>query len=394
MWHERRKILALIGATVISPLLRAAGTSEPLKIAVVAEYGMQGSHAAQSIEKGIALAIAEINEQSGLLRGRPLQLVRRDDRGLPARAVDHMRELAIDQAVLAVFCGRFSPVALELLPVATELGILLLDPWAAADGIANNNQKPNYVFRLSLTDSWAIEAMIGHARRRRMKRLTALLPNTGWGRSSFAAIESTLKAKPGIQVDAIWYNWGDTDFSNALISARRTRSDALLMIANEAEGKHILEQVHRMLPAERLPIIAHWGITAGDFNQVTDGLANRLDLVTVQTFAFSNTPKGRQQKVIDSAQRLLSEDVRQLSALVGFAHAYDMTWLLARAIEKAGLPDRKVIREAMESLGPHEGLVSSYRRPFSPGNHEALSRDQVFMARYNSDGRLVRIEGR
>ena len=107
MWHERRKILALIGATVISPLLRAAGTSEPLKIAVVAEYGMQGSHAAQSIEKGIALAIAEINEQGGLLRGRPLQLVRRDDRGLPARAVDHMRELAIDQGVLAVFCGRF-----------------------------------------------------------------------------------------------------------------------------------------------------------------------------------------------------------------------------------------------------------------------------------------------
>jgi branched-chain amino acid transport system substrate-binding protein len=271
MWHERRKILALLGAAFVTPLLRAASSGEPLKIAVVAEYGMQGSHAAQSIEKGVALAIAEINEQGGLLRGRPLQLVRRDDRGLPARAIDHMREVAIDPAILAVFCGRFSPVALELVPVATELGILLLDPWAAADGIANNSQKPNYVFRLSLTDSWAIEAMIEHARRRRMKRLTALLPNTGWGRSCFAAIERVLKAKPGIQVDTIWYNWGDTDFSNALVSARRTQSDALLMVANESEGKHILDLVDRTPPAERLPIIAHWGISAGDFNQVTGG---------------------------------------------------------------------------------------------------------------------------
>jgi branched-chain amino acid transport system substrate-binding protein len=393
MLHKRRKLLALLSTTVVSPLLRAAGTSAPLKIAVAAEYGMQGSHAAQSIEKGIALAIAEINEQGGLLRGRPLQLVRRDDRGLPARAVDHMRELAIDPAVLAVFCGRFSPVALELVPVATELGILLLDPWAAADGIANNSQKPNYVFRLSLTDSWAIEAMIEHARRRRMKRLTALLPNTGWGRSCFAAIEHAIKAKPGTQVDAIWYNWGDTDFSNALISARRTQSEALLMVANESEGKHILDLVDRMPIAERLPIIAHWGISAGDFNQVTGGQASRLDLVTVQTFAFSNTPKGRQQKVIDSAQRLLGEDVRKLPALVGFAHAYDLTWLLAKAIDKSGVPDRKVIRKAMEELGPHEGLVSSYRRPFSPVEHEALSRHHVFMARYNSDGRLVRFEG-
>jgi branched-chain amino acid transport system substrate-binding protein len=79
--------------------------------------------------------------------------------------------------------------------------------------------------------------------------------------------------------------------------------------------------------------------------------------------------------------------------LVGFAHAYDLTWLLAKAIDKAGVPDRKAIRKAMEELGPHEGLVSSYLRPFSPADHEALSRDHVFMARYNSDGLLVRVEG-
>lgn len=394
MCCDKVKYLISVTALLCSMFAAAATPAKGLTIAINAEYGMPGSQAAQSIELGVALAIAEINAKGGVLNGRPLQLTHRDDRGLPARSIDNMRELAADPEVLAVFCGRFSPVALELIPLTTELGMLLLNPWAAADGIANNDQKPNFVFRLSLTDTWAIEAMMEHARKRKLKRLTALLPNTGWGRSSMAAIERYIKTRPGVRVEASWYNWGDSDFSNALLLAKRSRSDALLMIANETEGKHVLDLIQRLSPAERLPVIAHWGIAAGDFNRVTAGAASSMDLVTVQTFAFSDLPKGRQEEVIRSAQRLLGVDVRKLTALVGFAHAYDLTHLLARAIDRAGSTDRKAIRNAMELLGPYQGLVRSYDRPFSASNHEALRRDQVFMARYDSNGLLVRFDRR
>lgn len=390
----RRKTLALLAAAFAAPSLRAGESASPLTIAVNAEYGMLGSQAAQSIEKGITVAIAEINARGGVLNGRKLQVVRRDDRGLPARAVDNLRELAGDPGVVAVFCGRFSPVAFELIPVARELALPLLDPWAAADGIANNGQQPNFVFRLSLTDTWAIEAMLAHARRRGFRSLTALLPNNGWGRSSIAAVDRYAKANPDIRVEASWHNWGDTDFSNALIAARKTQSDALLLIANEAEGKHLLQLVGKLPAAERLPIIAHWGITAGDFNLATDGLASTLDLVTIQTFAFQPKPNARQQRLIALAQDLFGEDLRKLPALCGFAHAYDLTHLLAMAIDKAGSGNRKAIRSALEQLGAYSGLVRDYARPFQPDNHEALSRQQVFIARYETDGRLVRIAER
>ena len=394
MWRETVKYAIFVAALCASAFVAAVTPAKGLKIAINAEYGMPGSQAAQSIELGVALAIAEINARGGVLNGHQLQLTRRDDRGLPARSIDNMRELAADPDVLAVFCGRFSPVALELIPLTSELGMILLNPWAAADGIANNDQKPNFVFRLSLTDTWAIEAMMEHARKRNLKRLTVLLPNTGWGRSSMAAIERYIKARPGIKVEASWYNWGDSDFSNALLLAKRSRSDALLMVANETEGKHVMELIQRSPPAERLPVIAHWGIAAGDFNRVTAGAASSMDLVTVQTFAFAAVPKGRQEEVIRSAQRLLGVDVRKMSALVGFAHAYDLTHLLARAIDRAGSADRKAVRNAMELLGLYQGLVRSYDRPFSATNHEALTRNQVFMARYDSDGLLVRFEPR
>ena len=56
---DRRDFLALLGASLARPSLALpADKSEPLKIAVNAEFGMPGGFAAQSIEKGVALAIA------------------------------------------------------------------------------------------------------------------------------------------------------------------------------------------------------------------------------------------------------------------------------------------------------------------------------------------------
>ncbi len=392
MIPERRRVLGWFGAAFLAQPVYGtafATSPKPLFIAVNAEFGQPKSQAAQSIEKGVSVAVAEINEKGGVL-GRPLQVLRRDDRGLPARAVSNIRELAADPDILAVLCGRYSPVALDSIPVVNELGMVYLVPWAAADPIANNGHQPNFVFRLSMKDSWAVDAMLGHARQRRMRRLTVLLPNTAWGRSNLAAIEAQVKKSPGITFEIVWHNWGDTDFSTLSLRIREHRSDGLLMVANESEGQHILSAVAAMHPADRPPIIAHWGITAADFNQMTDGLAHQLDLVTVQTFSFVDKKNGRRASVLESANRILNEDVRRLPAQVGFAHAYDLTYLLIQAVKQAGSTDRNQIRQALERLGAYQGLVRNYQRPFSEANHEGLSREQVFVARFASDGSLFR----
>jgi branched-chain amino acid transport system substrate-binding protein len=37
-------------------------------------------------------------------------------------------------------------------------------------------------------------------------------------------------------------------------------------------------------------------------------------------------------------------------------------------------------------LGRYEGLIRVYDQPFTPARHEALSPENVFMARYGKDG--------
>jgi branched-chain amino acid transport system substrate-binding protein len=379
-------LLAALCAVLCTALPALAQTEPPIKIGLTAEFGMPGSQTAQSIEKGILLAIDEINAAGGVL-GRKLALEIRDDRGLPARALDNLADLAAQPDVVALFCGRFSPVAMELAPAANRLGLLLLDPWAAGDGITRQ-ASPNFVFRLSATDTWAMESLLDHARERGLRHVALFVPNTAWGRSSEAAAQAYSKRQPGLRYNTHWFNWGDADFSAPLAQARLAGEQAIVMVANEAEGSIIVKQMAALPAEQRLPIIAHWGIAGGDFATLVGAALKDVDLAVVQTFSFSGARGAKAQAVAAGVRRLFGQEVATLRAQVGFAHAYDLTYLLAAAIRQSGRAERAAIRNALEKLGTHEGLVRSYRRPFSASNHEALDRTQMFMTRFDSDGNL------
>lgn len=366
--------------------IHAQSAPSPLLIGLTAEFSMPGSHAAQSIDKGIELAISEINSRGGVL-GRRLAVARRDDRGVPARAVDNFKELAAHPDVVGVFCGRFSPVAIELAPLANELRLPLLDPWAAADGIVRQ-PAPNFVFRLSLTDTWAMESLLGHARARGLGHLLLMLPNTSWGRSSEAAAMNHAKRVKGLQLSVVWYNWGETEFASHLAQAHRDGAQAVIMVANEFEGSRIVQQMAKFPPTQRLPIISHWGIVAGDFAAATGEALRAVDLVVVQTFSFDGVRSRRAQEVAAGVKRHFGIEVDDLHAQVGFAHAYDLTHLLAAAIARAGRHDRAAVRDALERIERYDGLIRNYRHPFGVGDHEALDRNQLFIASFDAKGKL------
>lgn len=371
-----------------------AAEQPPVVIGLTAEFGVQGSHAAQAIEKGIRLAIDEINAAGGLLGGRKLALETADDRGVPARGVDNYIAFSGRDNVAAVFCGRFSPVAIEISQVAGRQRLLLLDPWAAADPITSNPAAGNNVFRLSMIDSWAIEAILDEARLRGFSRVALFAPNTAWGRSSEAAMQAWERKHDRMVHTTYWHNWGETDLGERIEQARASGAQAVVMVANEAEGAPIIRKMAELPAMQRLPILSHWGILGGDFAAATGRALHEIDLAVVHTFSFADPRSARGREVATRFQRLFGQDVGELHAQVGFAHAYDLTHLLARAIRKAGSLDRDALRSALERLDAHDGLVRRYARPFTPERHEALDRSAVRLARYGADGLLRSIDTR
>jgi branched-chain amino acid transport system substrate-binding protein len=381
-------LLLLIAAT---PTF--AAEKPPVYVGLDAELEYAGSTSAQAIRMGMLIAMDEINRAGGVLGGRPLKLVERDNKSLPARSLANLRELAAMPDLVAVYCGRFSPTVLEAIPLIHELKLPLLDPWGSADGIVDNGRSPNYVFRLSLRDSWAMPTMLRHASAKGAKRVGLLLLNTSWGRSNLKAADAYDAAHQEIRiVGTQWFNWADTTFMDKYLALRQAGAEAIVLVANHDEAGRLIREMVALPPAERLPVLSHWGVTGGNFAEDAGADLQQVDFSVVQTYSFIDARRPQARQVLAAAQRLFGvKDARSLAAPVGVAHAYDLTHILARAIDHAGRTDRSAVRAALEQVRDYDGLIKRYARPFTPERHEALSADDVFMARYAPDHAIERV---
>lgn len=360
-----------------------------IKIAIDAEFGVPNSTSAQAVRTGAQVAVNEINAAGGVL-GRKLEIVERDNRAVPARSLNNLRELAADPDVVAVMCARYTPVVVEVLPEIHRLKMPLLDPWAAGDSITVNDYSPSYVFRLSLRDTWALQVMMRHALKSGFRKVGLLLPNTEWGRSSLKAAESTA-ANDTHQtiVSAQWYNWGDPSLVERYQALRKAGAEALIFVANDREAVILVKEMANLPKEQRLPIVAHWGLTGGQFFELTGVALKAVDLSVVQTYSFIGKTDPIARRVLAGLKAVTgSDDPRKVVSPVGVAHAYDLVHLLAKAIKQAKSTDRSAVRNALENLGPYQGLVRQLDKPFTAKRHDALTINEVFMARFADDGAI------
>ena len=364
---------------------------EPVYIALDAEFGHKTSTSAQAVQKGMEVAMDEINQAGGVLGGRKLALVVSDNRSIPGIGVDNLRRLAADKAIVGVFGAKYSPVVAAWVPVAQELKIPVFATWSSANPITDEVSQPSYVFRLSLKDAWAANEFLRFARQEKQAtRIGVILPNSSWGRSNQAALEiAALRTKTQI-VGHRWYNWGDRSLIAIYKELLETGAQAIILIANEGEGAALIKEMAELPEKERLPIISHWGVTGGAFTDMVGNALQQVDFSVIQTYSFIGDTSPTAHRVLAALKtRYGLASPEAIVSPVGVAHAYDLVHLLARAIDKAGSTDRAKVRAALENLGPYQGLVRRYNKPFTPARHDALSEDQTFMARYNAQGVLI-----
>lgn len=387
----RRFLLPLLTALCCT-IGNAHAEPAPVLIALDAEFGNKTSTADDAIKIGMEVAIEEINQSGGVLGGRPLKLITRDNRGVPARGLDNLRELATLPDLTALFTSKFSPVVLGQLDAAHELKVPLLDAWSAADGIIEHERKPSYTFRLSLKDGWVMPHLFGEAKRRGFTKVGLLLPNGAWGRSNLTAAKAYSARNPlPAVVKTMTFEWSDTSLVNEYLELVEAGAEAILVVGNEPEVALLVRNMASLPRSQWRPLLSHWGAGAGNLPALTGPALFEVDLSMVQTFSFFDAPSPKAQRVLAAAiKKQQIDDPAQVSSPVGIAHAYDLVHLLAQAIARAGSTDRARIRDALEKLGPYDGLIKKYRAPFTKDRHEALGPEQLFIARWRKDGAIVR----
>ena len=384
---------AFQASLLAAPLSTLAAGGPPVLLGIDGEFGLQNSTSAQAIELGVRIAVDQVNARGGVLGGRPLAVVTRDHRSIPARGIQNIAEFAAMPDLVALFGGRFSPVVIEQLPALKAAKVPFLAVWSAADAIVDNGSTPNYAFRLSLRDSLAMPFMMTRAKARGVQRVGLLLTNTAWGRSNLAAVQKYEAASghPKV-VGTAWYNWQEKSLVEPYLRLVRLGAQAILLVANDDEAATLVREMARLEPAQRVPVLSHWGITGGRFFSGAGDALKQVDFSVVQTFSFFRAPPAQLATFLASAKAHRIQRIEDIESPVGTAHAYDMTHILAKAIDLAGTTDRPAVRDALERVKFHDGLVRRYAPPFTATRHEALGTAQLLMARYRDDGVLVPAE--
>lgn len=380
-------LLCLLGLLAVP----AGAQPQPVRVGLDAEFGLDNSTSAQAVELGMRTAIAEINRAGGVLKGRPIELVTKDHRSIPARGIRNIEEFARMPELVAVFGGRFSPVVIEELPTLKATRTLFMATWSSADAIIDNGMRPNYVYRLSLRDSLAMPKLLQTARKRGLPKVGLLLTNTSWGRSNLAAAEKFADSNKDITiVQTAWYNWRDQTLVAKYNALRSAGAQVIVLVANDDEAAVLVREVAALPKAERVPILSHWGVTGGEFVRQAGPALNQVDFSVIQTFSFFRADPTQLERFMRNLATVSKlRRIEDIQGPVGVAHAYDLMHILAKAIDLAGSTDRKAVRDALERLRTHRGLVKTYAPPFTPTRHEALGARELLIARYRADGVIV-----
>lgn len=367
-------------------------SERPIRIGLDAD--LSGLRAGEAIRRGIVLAIDEINREGGVL-GRPLELIPRDNRGNPARGIDNIEELAGLEDLVAVIGGSFTPVALAQLDSVHDNRLVYLGPWAAGTAIVENGRRPNFVFRVSVRDEFAGGFLVDAALERGHDNLGLLLWRTAWGRSNETAMREAL-GRLGMEPSGIqWFNSGQQDMSAEIDALIAAGADAIMLVSGVNDGVVAIREIASRPAAERLPVISHWGITIGDLPRLVGPDLGGVDLTFLQTFSFADPPfPDRAEPVYEAYCRHFGDCVspNRVRAAVGTAHAYDLVHLLALAITQAGTIDRGRVRDELERLGPHRGLLRDYDPPFTAERHDALDAGNFRLSRYGDDGAIIPVQ--
>ncbi|MDM0068181.1 ABC transporter substrate-binding protein [Variovorax sp. J31P207] len=364
----RFKLLAVAGAVAFSA---GAFAADPIKIGVDGPFTGGSSSMGVSMRDGVRLATEEINKSGGVL-GRQIQLVERDDEAKNERGVQIAQEFINKEKVVAVVGYINTGVALASQRFFQEAKIPVLNNVATGSIITHQFDKEpeNYVFRNAAHDSIQAPMIVEEAvTRRGFKKVAILADSTNYGQLGREDLEKALKAKGITPVAVEKFNIKDVDMTAQLLKAKEAGAEAVLTYGIGPELAQIANGMTKL--GWKVPMVGSWTLSMANFidNAGPGGDGARMPQTFIQE---PTTPK--RKAFITSYLGTFKPKNNRIDSPVSAAQGYDSIYLLAAAIKQANSTEGPKILAALEDLKtPVEGVVTTYTKPFTKGDHDAIT---------------------
>lgn len=316
-------------------LVAACGGADPIRIGLAGPFD---EPRAQSMRLAAELAVREINDSGGV-RGRPLELAVEDDRGDTERAVEAARRLYDDPAVVAVVGHLASGTTLAAAPIYNggRLPLPVISPSASSPALTDAGP---YTFRVCPTDlvhgarlaAWAVDQMGATS-------AAVIYQNDDYGRGVRGVFRREFVRRNGRLVADDPYLEELPSFVPYLERVRRQGGADVVMIAGTRAGaERILATMDTV--SLRPPVMGGDGIAG------LEGAGAPAEGVLISTAYLPDRPGARNAAFVHAyraAHQNRDPDHRG-------AAAYDAIHLLARALTEAGA-DRTRLRDYLAGVG-------------------------------------------
>jgi branched-chain amino acid transport system substrate-binding protein len=367
--------LKALAASIALGFSVSAMAADPIRIGVSGPFTGGSAPMGVSMRDGVRLAAAEINAKGGVL-GRKIELVERDDEAKNERGVQIAQELINKDKVAATVGFINTGVAQAAQRFYQQAKIPVMNNVATGSIITQQfaSQPENYIFRNSASDQIQAAMIVQEAvDRRKFKKVAILADSTNYGQLGRADLEKVLTTKGIKPVVVEKYNLQDVDMTAQLLKAKQAGAEVVLTYGIGPELAQIANGMEKL--GWKVPLIGSWTLAMANFidNAGKNGEGTRMPQTFIQD---ANTP--RRKAFIDAYVKAYNPPNGRMPSAVSAAQGYDSIYLLAAAIKQAGGTEGPKVLAALENLNEKvEGVVTTYNKPYSKTDHEAITFDNT-----------------
>jgi len=302
----------------------------------------------QSTDKGIRLAIDEINKQGGVM-GKEILVITEDDAGKTEEAAAAVQKLITRDRVVAILGEVASSRSIVGGNICESEGIPMISPSSTNPKVT---QGKKWVFRVCFVDTFQGAAMARFCYETLKARKAAILKDRkneySVGLAEFFA--KTFEQLGGTIVADENYQEGDVDFKPQLAKIKSFNPDVLFVPGYYTECGLILKQARRDL-GMGLPIVGGDGWDSASLIQEIKG-----DLEGRGVFFGNHFSPYEERPEVQEFVKKFKERYGELPDAMA-ALGYDAARILADAIKRASSTESAKIRDAIEQTEDFPGVT-------------------------------------
>ena len=275
------RLLAACWALVLSLGAPAVQAQEVFKIGLILPMTGQSASTGKQIEAAARLFMAQNGDK---VAGRKIELIIKDDGGVPDATKRIAQELVVNEKVGVLSGFGLTPLALATAPMATQAKTPMVVMAAATSTITEASP---FIVRTSFTLPQCAVAMGDWAPKNGIKRVVTLVSDYGPGIDAERFFKERMQLNSAQVVESLRVPLRNPDFAPFLQKVRDLKPDALFVFVPSGAGAAVMKQfLERGMDKAGIKLIGTGDLTDDDqLNDMGDGA---LGVVTAHHYSAAH----------------------------------------------------------------------------------------------------------